>query len=197
VIAQLRDLACPVVLGNADAFLLANPQPSSDAGASEMSAVRAWTMAQLNADDLAFMRAFRPNFELPLENGRRLCCYHGTPEDYDQQILPDTQTTEARALLRLEPGVVGTGGHTHVQFMLHLDRTFHFNPGSVGFAYRHHQPHDSFRADPWAEYALLSDRAGRISLDFRRVPFDSDRLIEVYGSSGRPHADSSIRRYRA
>ena len=197
VVAQLRALACPVVMGNADAFLLADDpmvHAGSD-GVSEMSAVRAWTVSQLDAADLAFVRAFVPHFDLPLEAGRTLRCYHGSPDSFDQQILPETPPEEARSLLGLMPSTFGAGGHTHVQFILHMDRTFHFNPGSIGFAYRHHQDHESFRADPWAEYALLTDAAGRISLDFRRVPFDPQRLIEIYRSSGRPFSETSIQRY--
>jgi hypothetical protein len=79
--------------------------------------------------------------------------------------------------------------------MRHFGRTFHFNPGSVGLAYRHDQDEASFRFDPWAEYAVLTDAQGRLSLEFRRVPFAAERLRQVYAESGRPFADIAIRQY--
>jgi hypothetical protein len=82
-----------------------------------------------------------------------------------------------------------------MQFIRHFGRTFHFNPGSVGVAYRHDQPDDHFRLDPWAEYALLSSRSGSLSLEFRRVPFDVERLVSVYNVSGRPFSDLAIAEY--
>jgi hypothetical protein len=82
-----------------------------------------------------------------------------------------------------------------MQFLRHFGRTFHFNPVSVGVAYRHDQPDDHFRLDPWAEYALLASRSSSLSLEFRRIPFDVQLLVSVYKSSGRPFAESSIAEY--
>ena len=87
------------------------------------------------------------------------------------------------------------GGHTHVQFMRHLGRSFRFNPGSVGVAYRHDQPQESFRVDRWAEYALLTVRRGAGALEFRRVPFDVARHVEAFRASGHPHAGEMIGQY--
>jgi predicted phosphodiesterase len=199
VIARLRDLACPVVLGNADAYLA----DGADSGAETMDderrrrldAVRAWSLTKLGARDLDFLRGFRPTVELPLEDDRRLLGYHGSPRSYDDVIVATTPEEQVRAWLEPEERTVYTGGHTHVQFVRHLGRTFHFNPGSIGHAYRHDQPEAGFRLDPWAEYALLSTDRGRVSLEFRRVPFDVARLIDVYGTSGRPFAEEVVRQY--
>ena len=54
-----------------------------------------------------------------------------------------------------------------------------------------------FYLDPWAEYAILtSDGPTRITLDFRRLPFDVDAYLEAHRTNGRPHAESSIAMYR-
>ncbi len=91
-----------------------------------------------------------------------------------------------------------TGGHTHVQHIRHLDRSFYFNPGSVGFPWRHDQPDPiggQLQADPWAEYAVLSVDSGRASLDFRRVPFDLDDLFRIVRASGMPEPETIVGRY--
>lgn len=202
VAARLRSLACPVVLGNADDYLLTGADSGAEAISPErrerMEAVREWQRARLSAEDVAFTRSFLPVIEVPLDGGQRLICFHGSPRSYDDVITPLTPDEEVRAFLEPQPDTFYTGGHTHVQFVRHFGRTFHFNPGSVGFAYRHDQPEERFRADPWAEYALLSvSAAGRLSLEFRRVPFDVERLRDIYLSSGRPFAEIGIAEYSA
>lgn len=201
VAARLRELGCPVVMGNADDWLLTGQESGaeqiSDARRVQMEAVRLWQLDQLSPDDLDFIRSFQATVRLPLGDGWSLLTFHGSPQSYDDVILPATADEEVRALLNPEPGTIYAGGHTHVQFIRHFGQTFYFNPGSAGFAYRHDQPDDGFRADPWAEYALLSAADGRLALEFRRVPFDVERLIQAYRSSGRPHAESAAGQYQS
>jgi predicted phosphodiesterase len=111
--------------------------------------------------------------------------------------LPDISQEKLADYLRGDPADVYCGGHTHVQFMRRLGNgpQMHFNPGSVGFAYAHHQAEERFRADPWAEYAILTLENDRFALAFCRVPFDVAALIASYQQSGRPHADSAIAQY--
>jgi predicted phosphodiesterase len=199
VVARLRELGCPVVMGNADYFLLTGEEKgaekTSEAQRIQFNDVRSWQLSQLTADDLAFIRAFQPTIRLPLDAERSLLCFHGSPKSFNDIILPETQEDEARQYLEPHPDTIYTGGHTHIQFIRHFGRTFHFNPGSVGLAYRHGQPEDDFHADPWAEYAVLSSDKGRLSLEFRRVNFDAKQLIRAYATSGRPHAESAIKQY--
>jgi hypothetical protein len=75
------------------------------------------------------------------------------------------------------------------------DERFFFNPGSIGLAYSHHQPDEGFQADPWAEYAVLSSEGQRLALEFRRVPYDVEPLLQVYEASGRPYAEQAKAQY--
>ena len=199
VVARLQELGCPVVMGNADAWLLTgvanDAEPISDERSIRLDAVRAWQLTLLSPSDLDFIRTFRPTVQIPLDEERTLLCYHGSPQSFDHIILPQTPDEEVRGYLQPREGMIYAGGHTHVQFVRHFGRTFHFNPGSVGVAYRHDQPDDHFRLDPWGEYALLSSTSGTLSLEFRRIALDVQELISVYRASGRPFADSSIAEY--
>lgn len=201
VAAKLREIGCPVVMGNADDWLLkgtdSGAEQISEARRVQMEAVRDWQLSKLSPDDLTFIRSFQKTFRLALDEKRSLLCYHGSPQSFDHIILPQTPEDEVQQYLRPDQHTIYTGGHTHMQFIRHFGRTFHFNPGSVGFAYRHDQPEDQFRADPWAEYALLSVNFGQLSLEFRRVQFDVKRLIEVYRSSGRPYSESALAQYQS
>jgi predicted phosphodiesterase len=201
VVQRLRDLDCPVVMGNADDWLLtgmdSGTEQIADARRAQMEAVRQWQLSRLTADDRAFIAAFQPTVRLALDHDRALLCYHGSPQSFDHVILPQTPDEDVRQYLEPTQDTFYTGGHTHVQFMRHFGRTFHFNPGSIGFAYRHNQPEGHFRADPWAEYALLTYRQGRLAVEFRRVNFDVASLIDLYRASGRPHADAAVAQYQA
>ncbi len=70
------------------------------------------------------------------------------------------------------------------------------NPGSVGLAYDRHQPEDDFKLTPVAEYALLTAGESGISVEFRRVPYSLEELIEVTRASGRPHGEDYVRDWR-
>jgi predicted phosphodiesterase len=204
VIARLRELACPVVMGNADHYLLygeaSDAEPISDERNRQLDAVREWSLSKLSADDQAFIAAFHPTVEITLEDGRKLLCFHGSPTSFDHVILPTTPEDEFNSYLASYVPAIMIGGHTHMQQIRRIGTsdTYYFNPGSVGFAYSHHQPDEaSFRADPWAEYAILTSRSTNVSLEFRRVPFDAQTLIDIYRASGRPHTDVAIAQYGA
>ena len=202
VAARLREMQCPVVLGNADAWLLTGTEtgnePTNEERQKTLAAVRAWSLAQLSAADRIFIEGFQPTVEMELEAGRMLLCFHGSPASFDDVILPDIPQEQLFKFLGQYKADVMTGGHTHVQHVRRISRDarLFFNPGSIGLAYSHHQPEDSFRADPWAEYAVLTSEGESLALEFRRVPYEVAPLIKAYESSGCPYAAKAIEQYR-
>jgi predicted phosphodiesterase len=200
VIGRLRRLNCPVVMGNADAWLISG-QETADEGIpperlKKMGEIRHWSLSRLSEEDVDFIANFRPTVTVRLEDGPALLCFHGSPTSFDDVILPAAPEEEFQQVLGAYAGHVLTGGHTHAQQIRRLGEFFFFNPGSVGFAYSHNQPDNDFRADPWAEYAILDFHDGRASLAFRRVPFDSQQLIRIYRESGRPFAEEAVAQYQ-
>jgi len=195
----LRALACPVVMGNADDYLLKGTASDAEAVSPErqakMDAVRAWSLAQLSEADKAFIASFTPTVTDPLDGTRALLGFHGSPESFDHVLLPTTPEDEFQARLGPYAPSLMCGGHTHLQQVRRLGDTFFFNPGSVGFAYNAQQDEAGFQADPWAEYALLTVADGRLGLEFRRVPFDAAELRRVYRESGRPFGEEAAGQY--
>ncbi len=200
VVARLRDLACPVVMGNADDWLLSGVDSGveiiDDARRQRMDAIRHWSLAQLSDADKTFIAAFQPTVTIPLDPHRAFLGFHGSPHSFDDVILPTTPDDDLRRMLGDFAPDILAGGHTHVQQIHHLRDSFYFGCGSVGFAFRHDQAENAFRADPWAEYAILTLEGETTSLEFRRVPFAVDALIHTYRVSGRPHADEAIAQYQ-
>jgi predicted phosphodiesterase len=196
-VARLREVGCPIVMGNADAWLLTGEETDAEHPANEqMRAMREWSLAQLSSADRAFISSFQPTVSLALGDERELLCFHGSPRSFDDIILPETPEEDVWRLLGGFGAAAMTGGHTHLQQIRRLSDTLFFNPGSVGRAYDRHQPENRFRYDPWAEYAILSYDAGRLGLEFRRLPLDTDTLAEVILRSGQPHAKQSAEQYR-
>ena len=109
--------------------------------------------------------------------------------------MSDTPEEEFKRILGAYASHILAGGHVHLQFMRRIGDSFHFNPGSVGVAFNRVQPEDSFKLDPWAEYAVLTLDSTRLALEFRRIPFDVDELIRVSRAEGRPFTDETAREY--
>ncbi|MGH2813477.1 MAG: metallophosphoesterase family protein, partial [Actinomycetota bacterium] len=61
----LQELGCPVVMGNADHFILTgeSAEPASPTGLE----VREWTREQLGAAGLAYVESFQPTVEVEID----------------------------------------------------------------------------------------------------------------------------------
>jgi diadenosine tetraphosphatase ApaH/serine/threonine PP2A family protein phosphatase len=127
----------------------------------------------------------------------KLVCFHGSPNSFNEIILPTTTDEELGKIVSGHENSLLCGGHTHLQQMRRFKSILFFNPGSVGFAYDHSQTSgDNFQADPWAEYAIVSiGEKGDTGIEFRRVPFDVKKWVEVTLQSGRPYADRISKEY--
>lgn len=197
-VQRLRELQCPVVMGNADAWLLTGKDTSPLEQASESQlAVRAWSLAQLSQDDLAKIGNYQPTIELTLGDDKKLLCFHGSPHAFDDILLPITPEEEFQRFLGGFDATLMAGGHTHTQQLRRIgDTSWYINPGSIGLAYDWRLPKDQFHADPWADYAIVTAQDGRIGVEFRHVPFDVNELIRLIHASGKPDAENAIRMYQ-
>lgn len=200
VVQNLRALNCPVVMGNADAWLLTGEE-TGDEGIPEerlkkMEEIRQWSLSQLSEDDKAFIANFQPTVTIPLGGTLELLCFHGSPTSFDDIILPHAPKEVFDKYLGAYSDKILTGGHTHAQQIRRNGDLFFFNPGSVGFAFSQYQPDGQFHADPWADYAILTIENDQPSLEFRRVPFDVNELIRVHRASGRPFVEDAIAQYQ-
>lgn len=192
-VALLRKLACPIVMGNSDDWLLTGK--TTESLLPLHYEMRDWSLSKLSEDDRKFISQFPPTIEIELSKSKRLFCFHGSPKSYDDNILPTTSDTELQELLGNNQSFIYTGGHVHSQLLRRTGDTFYFRPGSVGRVYDRNRMGKNFRLDAWAEYAILSEIDSQFSIEFRRVPIDVEKVKKVWLNSGRPDAEREANLY--
>ena len=194
VIARLKALNCPNVMGNTDDSLL-NPITYSNLSedGQRFYELESWGAAQLTSDDKAFLRTFRPTIELTLGE-LTLLCFHGSPNSYDDVIRATTPDDELEQKLAGFSANIMAGGHTHTQMLRRHKNILVINPGSIGL------PHDYFLGEvynlAWAEYAVLNTMDDRLSVDLRCVQVDGEQVRQSFLTSGMPHAEWMVQNWR-
>jgi predicted phosphodiesterase len=178
VLRVLRELGCPCILGNHDAFLVDPALVAHYTKAPVIVDAVEWCRAQLSAEDLAFVRSFAPELDIPLTGGRLLHLFHGSPDSNTQDVLATTGDDELERLLGGRRADVMAGGHTHIQMLRQHRGTWVVNPGSVGMPFRRYVAGARPEIMAHAEYAIVDDSRGSIGVELRRVPLDRVALRE-------------------
>ncbi len=189
----LRELKCPVVMGNTDDALLDPADPGgvatedTDDRLRKIVDIHHWSAAQLSDPERDFVRSFVPTFEVPLEGGRKLLCCHGSPNSYDDLIVSSTPEEEMQSLLAGFEADLFAGGHTHLAMLRRMQNTTFLNPGSVGIPYT--GPMRTSKMTTRAEYVIVTAAADGFAFDFRSVPFDMAAVHEAARRADVPHLE--------
>ncbi|MFN8440214.1 MAG: metallophosphoesterase family protein [Caldilineaceae bacterium] len=183
VIARLKALAIPTVLGNYDSAVAWNMASASSTPSSLLTepikvAALEWTKEQITDEHRQYLRS------LPWTTWHRfgstsLQMLHGGPLKLDEwygQEFPH-RLTELAEKTAVDILVIG---HTHQQFAVEIvrtngEKTLIINPGAVG---------RSIDGDPRAACAVL-DLATR-QIELLRVDYNLDAAIQAIASSGMP-----------
>lgn len=192
VLARLRQLAWPTVLGNADAWLLDPRPPPADADAFllEVHAVDRWCAARLDTADRAFLRGLPRTLTLRLGPRREALCFHGSPRSYNDLLV---STTPEATLDEAFAGVgarLWLGGHSHQPLLRRHRDALLVNPGSVGVPYQRRGPGRITHTPPWAELALVRWSPRSLEVAFRQVPIDPEAVVRDVAAAGMPHGDT-------
>jgi predicted phosphodiesterase len=156
VLDRLAELGWPVILGNADHFLLEVPTDTNEEISAEQLARREWSLSRLEERHLEQIRAFHPTYERA-----RLLAFHGSPGNFEDVLFPDTEDLSP---WRSDDYALLAGGHTHFQWTTRIGDAVYVNPGSVGLpVYRWNDR----RALDHAEYAIVHGAA----VEFRHCEY--------------------------
>jgi predicted phosphodiesterase len=171
VLARLRDLGCPCILGNHDEFML---EPALVRSYSEVSVVVASvdaTREALSADAIAFLGTFVRTLALD-----DVLLYHGTPRSNVEDLLATTPPERVDEMLDGKRALVFAGGHTHLQMLRQHHGMLIVNVGSLGMPFRDYASGGPPVIMPYAEYALVELRPTGVSVDLRRVALERHAL---------------------
>jgi putative phosphoesterase len=187
-IARLRDLGCPVLMGNWDAWFLSGvPRLGGEVG-PRLSAQGDWCVSKLDRAELAFMRGFQPLLQLRID-GSQLALFHASPRSLDELLLPDVSSRQLDEALAGVSADLMLGGHTHLQMLRRRPDSLFANPGSVGLPFSEGPSGGSLRVSRWAEYVLATAGEDGQKLEFRRVYYDVDGMLDQARAGGWPHAE--------
>lgn len=175
-VERLREVGCPVVMGNADAALLGPMPDADDEGMRRILEIDRWCSEQLSSEHLGFISGFQLTLRSSLDSSNELLCFHGSPRSFDDAIVATTSEGDLDHMLSGHEATVMAGGHTHEQFVRQYGQTTLTNPGSVGLN------------PPVAEYALVSSEDGHLRIELRRLPLDLEKIRRQALDSGMPHA---------
>jgi putative phosphoesterase len=186
-LARVRELHCPVILGNWDCWSIEGMPRADDPVGMMLYEIGAWWAEHLTTEDREFVATFEPTLELELGEGHRMLCFHGSPKSFSDWIFATTPDDELEGLFDGTDAAVLVGGHTHLQLIRRFGASVLVNPGSVGQPFYQWWP-KTIRVARWAEFGVIALENGRLEIDLHRVPFDVDALLEFFRGSGMPHA---------
>jgi predicted phosphodiesterase len=193
VIQRLREINCPIVMGNTDDWLLHPQLKERDTIFSRNNQdIEYWSAQQLSSDDKDFIRTFASTFECQLNETTMLLGYHGSPRSFSEKILPTTSDETLEQVYAQTSAQLLAGGHTHIQMFRRYQTRLIINPGSIGMALDRTTPPAEIRKISWSEYALITtgkDKLNSINLEFCRIPFDLEGFLEASFQAQMPHAD--------
>lgn len=195
VLERLRQLGCPCIMGNHDAFMLDPHLIHTYTEAQIVVEAVDWCRARLDPAELDFIRGFLPGLEVDLGDGATLRLYHGTPRSFMEDLLVTTPAEELERMLDGATGTVLAGGHTHVQMLRQYRGTLIVNPGSVGLPFKEFVSGRAPVVMAHAEYAIVSAEGGAVSVELRRVMPDRAAARRIAADSDNPLREMWLEQY--
>ena len=184
VLALVKSLNCPCVMGNHDFDLL--HRDLADNTFPWVEKATAWCADQLSEADFEFLRSFQPSLNIPLDADTTLLCFHGSPKSNTDLILATTPNAELEEMLTGHRATVLAGGHTHVPMVRRHKRTIIMNSGSIGLPFEQMPFTGEPSILPWAEYAIIDCTNGILGIELRRLPIDREVIAQTMLASGMP-----------
>lgn len=195
VIQTLRDLGCPCLMGNHDAFLLDPDLIHRYTEAPVVVAAVDWCRGQLTEEDMDFLRGFRAKLEIELDEQSTLLLFHGSPRSHMEDLLGTTPADRLDEMLDGHSATVMAGGHTHVQMLRQHRGALLVNPGSVGMPFKEYVGGGPPTILPHAEYATVEATRGHVAVTLRRVPLDRRALREAASACDFPLRAQLVQQY--
>jgi predicted phosphodiesterase len=193
VIERVEGLACQMVMGNHDAFLIDQDDITLYTDDEAVIRMVAWCKEKMSSAELDYLRTFKPLLEMDFGDDVSMVCFHGSPRSNTEIILATTPDDELREALAGYRATIMMGGHTHIQMQRRFFDTLVVNAGSVGAPFWEMPPVGRLRIMPWAEYAIIEVEKGVIDVQLLRVPVDLDAVHAAILASDMDHPEQWLK----
>lgn len=192
----LRALNCLYIKGNHDAAVLEPEKAEKYEITHYLAPDLYWCQKQLTADDRIFLDSFNSMLSITLPNGVKILAFHGSPLSSTDIIQATTPPELLDKYFAGHNADIYIGGHSHVQMIRRYGEKMILNSGSIGNAFKFvYSPGNPPSLLPWAEYMILDQTGDSVSIDARRVYFDTDEVHRVVKESGLPGSAWWLRQY--
>jgi len=196
VLNALRELKCLYVKGNHDAAVLNPENANQHEITNHLVPDLQWCKNRLSAEDIEFIKSFQPMLEIDLPKGNQILAFHGSPLSTTDIIQATTSNEQLDVYFGGQKANIFIGGHSHIQMVRRYDNKLILNSGSTGnvfkFAYLRGKP---VYLLPWAEYMIINQSGESLSIDARRVYFDTEELLKKVKESDLPGANWWLSQY--
>ncbi len=126
-----------------------------------------WTAAQLDSKSKEFILSLKKTGSIE-GNGYSLGIFHGSPQDPDEFLSPNTPPAHFSRLASLTAADIIITGHSHYPYHIKSNDHHFINPGSVG---------RMFDSNPAASCAVLTITNGRVVTEFYRISWLIDETV--------------------
>lgn len=191
----LFELNCPCIMGNHDAFLLEPGLLQAYTNAAPIIESVNWCREQLSRETLDRLATFEPILEISLGSNSTLLLFHGSPRSNVEDILATTPPEQLDVLLGERHATVMAGGHTHLQMLRQHRGGLVVNVGSVGMPFKEYMAGGRPTVLAHAEYAVVEQRDGVVSVTLHRVPVDRKALQDSVAATENPLRQWLIEQY--
>lgn len=196
VIAELRNIGCPCIIGNHESALLDPDAAVRYQIPPQLISSLNWTLNQLTKSELSYLASFKATLPITLGKDMNLLCFHASPLSNTDLLLAMTPAEDLAEMFTGSDAKFFAGGHTHLQMLRQYEGMLVINPGSVGQPFRSFPlPGSAPSLLPWAEYAILDWADDALSVDLRRVPFDVNKYCRAIMESEIPLKDWLLQEY--
>ncbi len=170
---RVRDLGCPIVLGNTDGSYQPGNHPARFPvkNESQQAILQDFDrhLAALTNADRAWLAGF-PLTHSKWVDGYRLDFFHAVPHHNYELVMPWAENKELDRLRLSEETALAAFGHNHRPFIRFVQGRTVVNSGSVGIP---------FDGDPRPSYAVVEIENGQLGVQIRRVPYDAEAAIRA------------------
>ena len=134
------------------------------------------TAEQLDPGAKEYLFSLKKSHRFSIGN-KTICLFHGSPEDPDEFLFPNTAHQRFRELSQISPCSIIVTGHSHTPFHITVGDVHFINPGSVG---------RMFDGNPEASCAVLKLSSSRVTVTHHRISYPVEETVRMLNSCNMP-----------